>query len=204
MQERLFRLLYLFDRHERSQIGILLMGMLLGAGLETFSVGIIPLFVALLNDPQLLQKNTFLQWLYPAVPSPSLQQFLLIVSIFLLAVYLFKNFYLAALTYGQYYFLYRKQVSLSGQLLSLYLYSPYTFHLQRNSADLIRNMTSEITQIFTGVLIPGLIVLTEIMVITAILGLLAVVEPISSAIAASFIGILIFLLNLTILDTPHA
>ena len=172
--------------------------MLVGAGLETLGVGLIPPFVALLGNPEIIEQQRVLSWLYSQSGATSHQIFLLWVSVALLAIYLVKNAYLALLTYWQYHFLYAKQVSLSSRLLRSYLHSSYTFHLQRNSADLVRNVTSEITQIFVGVLVPMLTFFTEMMVLVCIATLLAIAEPLSSAIAALFLGGSIFWLNATI------
>ncbi|CAN1212234.1 Xenobiotic-transporting ATPase [Tumidithrix helvetica PCC 7403] len=198
MNNLLSKFLYIFNRQEKWQILSIFILMFIGSGLETLGVGLIPAFVTLLGNPDIIQKQQSFQWLYIKLGVNSNQDFLFWVSIMLMGIYLFKNAYLATLTYWQYYFLYKKQVSLSNRLLQAYLYSPYTFHLQRNSADLVRNVTSEIPQIFVGVLVPMLILITEIMVMSCIALLLAIVEPVSSAIAAIFLGISIFGLNKTI------
>jgi ABC-type multidrug transport system fused ATPase/permease subunit len=190
--------LYLFSDREKIQVGLIFLLMLVGAGLETLSVGLIPPFVALLGNPAIIEQKQILSLLYHQLGASSHQIFLLWVSIALLGIYLFKNAYLAILTYWQYYFLYKKQIALSSRLLQSYLNSPYTFHLQRNSADLVRNVTSEIPLIFSGVIVPMLILITEMMVMSCIVLLLAIAEPISSAIAAVFLGISIFGLNRTI------
>jgi len=196
---KLFRkTLYLFSDREKIQIGLIFLMMLIGAGLETLGVGLIPLFVALLGNPEIIEQKQVLSWLYHQLGANSHQTFLLWVSMVLLGTYLFKNTYLAILTYWQYYFLYKKQIALSSRLLQSYLHSPYTFHLQRNSADLVRNVTSEIPLIFSGVIVPMLILITEVMVMGSIVVLLAIAEPLSSAIAAVFLGISIFGLNRTI------
>jgi ATP-binding cassette, subfamily B, bacterial PglK len=195
----LFRkILYLFSDSEKIQIGLIFLLMLVGAGLETLGVGLIPPYVALLGNPEIIQKQQILSWLYTRLEVSSNQTFLLWMSIILLGVYLLKNAYLAVLTYWQYYFLYKKQISLSTRLLQAYLYSPYTFHLQQNSAELVRNITSEIPQFFASVLVPALILATEIMVMSCITLLLVMIEPVSSAIAAVFLGLSIFWLNRTI------
>ncbi len=196
--ETIRKILYLFGDREKLQIGIIFLLMLVGAGLETFGLGLIPTFVALLGNPEIIQKQQILNWLYITLQANSSQTFLLWMSVIILAIYLFKNAYLAALTYLQYYFLYEKQVSLSSRLLRAYLYSPYTFHLQRNSAELVRNVTSEVPQMFVGVLVPTLILVAEIMVMSCITLLLILVEPVGSAIAAVFLGVSIFGLNRTI------
>ncbi|WP_094533625.1 ABC transporter ATP-binding protein [Pseudanabaena sp. SR411] len=192
------KLFYIFDRQEKFQIGIIFLLMLGGAGLETLGVGLIPPFVNLLSNPELIQQQQFLVWLYERLGATSNQVFLLWISTMLLVIYLFKNIYLSLITYWQYHFLYVKQVSLSNRLLSAYLYSPYTFHLQRNSAELVRNITSEILQIFNGVLVPMLTLVTELMVMSCIVILLTIAEPLSSAIAAIFLCVSIFWLNKTI------
>lgn len=192
------KILYLFSDREKIQIGLIFLLMLFGAGLETFSVGLIPPFVALLGNPEIIQKQKILNWLYSALRADSSQTFLLWISVIILAIYLLKNAYLAALTYLQYYFLYKKQISLSSRLLQSYLYSPYTFHLQRNSAELVRNITSEVPQVFANVLLPALTLAAEMMVMSCITLLLVMVEPVASAIAAIFLGASIFWLNGTI------
>jgi ATP-binding cassette, subfamily B, bacterial PglK len=192
------KLFYIFSNHEKIQIGIIFLLMLIGAGLETISIGLIPSFVSLLGNPKIINQQMILHWLYIQSGATSNQIFLLWISIVLLAIYLIKNIYLALLTYWQYFFLYVKQVSLSSRLLRSYLNSSYTFHLQRNSADLVHNVTSEVPQIFSGVLIPLLILVTEIMVMICIGILLAIAEPVSSAFAAIFLGLSIFWLNGTI------
>jgi ABC-type multidrug transport system fused ATPase/permease subunit len=198
MNKLLSKLIYIFNRQERCQLTVIFVLMLVGAGLETLGVGLIPPFVALLGNPAIIEQQKALSWLYEKLGANSHQIFLLWVSVVLLGIYLLKNAYLAILTYWQYYFLYEKQVSLSSRLLKSYLNSPYTFHLQRNSAELVRNVTSEIPLIFSGVLVPMLILITEIMVMSCIVLLLAIAEPLSSAIAAIFLGISIFGLNRTI------
>ena len=195
MNKLLRKLLYIFNYQEKLQIATIFLFMLVGAVLETIGVGLIPPFVSLLGNPEIIEQQEILSWLYTQLGASSHQVFLLWMSLILLSVYLFKNAYLAILTYWQYRFLYQKQMSLSARLLKLYLNSPYTFHLQRNSAELVRNVTSEVPLIFAGVLIPMLILTTEIMVMGCITVLLLIAEPLSSAIAAIFLCVSIFCLN---------
>lgn len=198
MNKLLKKILYLFNKREKLQIGVTFLLILIGAGFETLGVGLIPPFVALLGNPEIIQKQRILSWFFTKSGSSSNQIFLLWASIILLGIYLLKNTYLAILTCWQYFFLYKKQVSLSSRLLQSYLYSPYTFHLQRNSAELVRNVTSEVPQIFANVLVPMLTLVTEVMVMSCLALLLVIVEPVSSAIAAVFLGAAIFGLNRTI------
>ena len=62
----------------------------------------------------------------------------------------------------------------SRQLLTGYLSVAYTFHLQRNSAEIIRTTTETLHRFTTGFLVSLLIVLGEVLVVAgAVLQLLA-------------------------------
>ena len=63
----------------------------------------------------------------------------------------------------------RTQVRLARQLLTGYLSVAYTFHLQRNSAEIIRTTTETLQRFTTGFLVSLLIVLGEFLVVVALI-----------------------------------
>ena len=78
-------------------------------------------------------------------------------------------------------FAFNIQANLLQRLFEIYLSQPYVFHLQRNSAQLIRNITGEVS-IFTMVITNSLLLITELLVLVGIAILLLIVEPISALI----------------------
>ena len=66
-----------------------------------------------------------------------------------------KNLFLAFLAWRQTRFAFGVQTQLSQRLFTAYLRQPYTFHLQRNSAQLIRNVIGEVGM-FTEVLMAAI------------------------------------------------
>ncbi|MCS6794304.1 MAG: ABC transporter ATP-binding protein/permease [Oscillatoriaceae bacterium SKYG93] len=183
------KLLYLFTTRERWQIAGLFILILIGAGFETLGVGLVLPFIFLLENPQRVQETGLLKWVYQAVGEPELRQFLIWASLGLIGINLLKNAYLTWLNYLQCTFTNNKIVELYSRLFRAYLYSPYTFHLQRNSADLIRNLGSETVMFFSGVLIPGLLAITEVTILGCIALFLLILEPITFLAAAGGIGI---------------
>ncbi|MCT7958229.1 ABC transporter ATP-binding protein [Laspinema palackyanum] len=183
------KFLYLFTTRERWQIAGLFLLILIGAGVETLGVGLVLPFISLLERPQRVEEAGLLRWVYQAVGEPELRQFLIWAGLGFIGIYLLKNAYLTGLTYLQCRFIYDKQVELCSRLFRAYLYSPYPFHLQRNSADLIRNLTSETGVFFNSVLIPGLLALTEVTILACIALFLLIVEPVTSLAAAGGIGL---------------
>lgn len=183
------KLLYLFTTRERWQIAGLFILILIGAGFETLGVGLVLPFISLLENPQRVQEAGLLRWVYQVVGEPELRQFLIWSGLGFIGIYLIKNAYLTALTYLQCRFIYDKQVELCSRLFRAYLYSSYTFHLQRNSADLIRNLNTETAIFFNTVLTPGLLALTEVTILACISLFLFIVEPVTSLAAAGGIGL---------------
>jgi ATP-binding cassette, subfamily B, bacterial PglK len=74
-------------------------------------------------------------------------------------------------------------VDLSVRLLRQYLGLPYAFHLQRNSAELIRNASESVGEIITSVLLPAVRLLSETFMIIAIFAVLIVAAPVATGIA---------------------
>jgi ABC-type multidrug transport system fused ATPase/permease subunit len=68
-----------------------------------------------------------------------------------------------------------------------YLHAPYEFHLQKNSAQLIRNLTTEANQLVTYVLNPSLVIISEAFVVIAVGVFLLVVEPQGTIIVMSLL-----------------
>lgn len=71
-------------------------------------------------------------------------------------------------------------MNLSQRLLKQYLTQPYTFHLQRNSAELIRNISSEPSVLVNAFMMPVLFLTAELMVFLGICVLLFTYEPLGA------------------------
>jgi ABC-type multidrug transport system fused ATPase/permease subunit len=182
------KFLALFDRTSRIQFSWLFFFTLIGAAFEAVGVGMIMPFIAVMNDPQIIWQRPELAAVYRFLSLGNANQFLVASGIALLAIFILKNFYLAGLFHFQYKFIFDRHLKLSAALMETYLGSPYTFHLQRNSAELLRNVTAEVNALVIGILIPGMVVLTEAIVVIILIGLLFAVEPIASLSALAVLG----------------
>lgn len=183
------KFLQLFDSQAKFKAFTLLILMLISGILETFSIGIIPAFIYLLNKPDIIESNLYLKWLSQLLKVNSTQQFLIYLTIALIIIYIVKNLYLTFFTYFQYRFIFIQQINLSRRLFSSYLSYPYTFHLQRNLAELIFHLNTEVNTAFRQVIIPIMTLATELIIITFIAIFLIIVQPLASLISVSLIGI---------------
>ncbi len=106
----------------------------------------------------------------------------------LVAIYVVKGLYLAFLAWRQATFAFDVQVNISERLFERYLYQPWTFHLQRNSAELIRNITTEVSGL-NNALQSFIAVGTEGLVLVGLTVLLVTVEPVGASLVISALGV---------------
>jgi ATP-binding cassette subfamily C protein len=167
----------------------LLFAMVIGACFETLSIGVIFPFIAVLKEPQLFEKSRYFRsFLFR--PDLSEPRFLfLTLAIALISLFAIKTSYLILLYRWLYRYAMKKHVSLSRQLLAGYLRAPYTLHVQRNSADLLRVTTRSVEDFATTFMVNLLIVLGEVLVLGALAGLLMVIEPLGTLGALLVLGV---------------
>ncbi len=114
----------------------------------------------------------------------------IIPLLILLLAYTIKGLYLFFLKYYNGKFSYDFVTKLSNDIYKNYLYQDQLFHLKRNSSDLIRIITGEILIFFKNIVMPSLIIFTEILVLIGIVLLLLYVETKSTLYV---FGIILFL-----------
>lgn len=177
---------------ESKSAWLLLFLMLLGMMLETLSIGLVVPLLAVVVSDDLYIKGSAVYPILQFLGSPSKSQLIVMVMIGFMSVYLVKNMFLAFLAWRQVNFTYNFQVNLSQRLFALYLKQPYAFHLQRNSSQLIRNVGSGVG-LTSNAISNSMTIITEGMVLTAIICLLLAVEPLGSLIVVFFLSVTGFL-----------
>ena len=181
---------YLLTSKERIQAIFLLIFMCIGATLELVGIGVIPVFTAFIAQPQSPTQNPVIHYLYQIFNLHSHQELITVVGLILIVIFIFKSIFLIFLSYIQYKFIFNKMRSFSVNLYTTYLSSPYTFHLVRNSSELINYVNNETYHLFVSVILPYMSLLTEGVLITLIAIALIVVEPVTMLIAVSLMAII--------------
>lgn len=182
------KLLQLFNKREKKKFLVLFFMMIVAAILETIGIGMIVPFVGIVTNPDVIQEQEILSSLYKLFNFESTTAFIIFSVGLLLAVFILKNLYLLIFNYAQFRVVLNQQVKLSKELFKEYLTKPYLFHLQRNTADLLRNVNEEVPKIFQGIIMSGFQLLTEILVIICILTLLLITAPLATITATILLG----------------
>lgn len=162
---------------ERRRALVLLALMVAGMLLEMVGIGLVLPFIALLATDDALTRWEWLAAVHLAIGSPGKGVLILVAMAALTLAFLVKNAVLALMTWKQMRLAFAVQARLSEQLFDAYLRRPYVFHLQHNSAELLRNVISETSLLTNFVLIPGTVLISESAVLFGAVILLFVIEP---------------------------
>lgn len=162
--------------------------MLIGMTLETIGVGMVVPALAVMTQEDPAGQLPALAPVISLLGEPSREELVVAGMLFLVLVYAIKAFFLAFLAWKQSKFVFGLQADLSQRLFKGYLRQPYTFHLQRNSAQLIRNVTTEVS-LFSTVSQSMMVLLSEALVLLGLSALLIAVEPFGASIVLVTLGL---------------
>ncbi len=181
------KLNYIFKTKDRVKIALLLIMVVAGSFMELLGVAIFSPFIEIIMNPQTIQENEYLQMTYVLFGCNNFKEYLAVIAVCIIFIYIFKNVFLWIEQDCILKFSYNMQRKLSTRLLNTYLQEPYTFHLNKNVAELQRSMQED-TALFSQVLIHTLQLIAEITVCGVIGVYLFVV---SKSITAVVVGLLI-------------
>ncbi|TNJ37005.1 ABC transporter ATP-binding protein [Prosthecochloris vibrioformis] len=179
----------ILTEQERKTGFFILVLMLIGVFLETIGVGMVIPALALFTQKNIAVSYPSLSPYLDIMGNPSQTTLVIGGLVFLFFIYFIKAIFLFFLIWSQNRFTFAIGERLSELLFRIYLQQPYTFHLQRNSALLIRNITDEVGVFTSNVLTPMLQILTESLTLLCICMLLMAVEPIGTITIVLVLGL---------------
>jgi len=172
----------LLDRRARLQLCLLAAMTLVGAVFEAAGIGLVFPFIKIIAEPEWLQGS---RW-YPDIVAwfGPLDHHTVVVAIGLgmIALFVVKNAYMLAFYITQYTVTFGNVARYSTKMLAHYLRSPYTMHLERNSAEMVRNVR-ELPQDLFNAVTALLGFMTEALVMALICAVLFAAEPVATATA---------------------
>ena len=161
---------------ERRRLVSIWVLILFGMFLETFSLGLIIPFIGLLSQENYRDS---IPAVFEFFGNPSQRDMLLYAMVTIAIVYVLKSIFLYYSTHIQRRFIYQTSGRLTQAAFETYLRQPYAYHLDRNSATLIRNVENA-RSIIGGGLDPSLVLLTDGLVAIGLFMMLLVVEPVGT------------------------
>jgi ABC-type multidrug transport system fused ATPase/permease subunit len=175
----------ILNHREHRKMWFILLLMVGGSVLEIFSLGLVVPAVGMLVKPNYVQNFPFID---NFLGQPSEQQFAIIAMTVLVVTYILKSAFLVWSAWVQSGYSTTVTTRIGKQLFENYLRQPYPFHLQRNSAILIRNAQNS-AALMGGVFEPVLIVAADSLVTLGLFALLIKLEPIGTLVTLVVFGV---------------
>ena len=148
------KILYIFKYIGYKKLLFILFLILIGATLEVIGISSIGPFIAILTNPNLIQENHILNLLYQNSPNYIKDNFINYFGFSLIIIFVIVNIFIAYLTYTIEKVSRQSTANLSVSLLSKYISNSYTFIVEKNSNELVKNVIIEVQQVIHGVLLP--------------------------------------------------
>ena len=171
-----------FNSSDKKKLLLLIFFFVLAAFFESLSISLLfPVISIILGGKEILLSNEFLKKTIPenlmqplvSVNENTMFIFLLVVIIL---IYVIKNVYLCALHYYSHILIYKFQIKISNNIFKKYALSDYSFFINSNKSELIRNIIDESATFVKRLVYPGIFLISEIITIIFICAVLMLVD----------------------------
>ena len=185
------KFLALLTPHERKSAGLLMGMVLLMAFLDMLGVASILPFMAVLANPELVQTNVVLNNAFQAAGALGIhttEQFLFALGVLVFVLLITSLAFKALTTYAQTRLALMREYSIGKRLVEGYLHQPYSWFLNRHSADLGKTILSEVSTVISGGMLPLMTLIAQSTVTLALLILLIIVDPMLALVVGAVLG----------------
>ena len=195
------KILYLLSPREKKQ-GLLLFILIFFMALsDVIGVASIIPFITILTNPEIINNNFFLTYMFEISGKfgvETVKQFSFFLGIIVFFVLISSLIIRGITQYASIRFSLMREFTIGKKLIEGYLHQPYSWFLDKNSSDLIKNILSEAREVVEKTLFPFINLIAQTLVIVALLGLLVFIDPmlalnVTLILSMAFLCIFIFL-----------
>lgn len=190
----LLKIFSIFTPQELRYCTFLVVVMMFGAILEAIGIGAILPLISLMGQPDFLLRHQDIADHAGKLGIHTHTELIIGLAVLLIILYVLKNIYLAWQIRLQIKFALSNQIRFSKELMANYLAKPYIFHLNHNTAMLLRNVNSSGAVIFSNILIPVFQLLTELITVVTIWLMLVFTDAFTAVVVAGVMGGMIYAL----------
>ena len=177
--KNLKRLLYLLSSKDRKRASLLLIMVLIMALLDMLGVVSIMPFMAVLTNPEIVETNAILKTAFKTASIFGVEtnrQFLFFLGVVVMIMLLVSLTFKALTMYLQVRFTSMCQYRIAKRLVEGYLYQPYSWILNRHSADLGKTILSEVGVVVAKGLKPMMNLITQGAVALTLMVMLTIIN----------------------------
>ena len=190
--QSILKLFSILTNKQKKECAFIIFTMIIGAILEAIGIGTILPLISVIESEDIFTKFSKLQYFANLIGIYTHTQLIIAVSVLLIVVFFFKNMYLAWQLRMQINFSLKNQIYFSKMLMREYLLKPYLYHLNHNTATILRNVNASGSIIFSNMYVSAFQLLTEIVTATVIWVMLLAIDPFTATIAAGFMVAILY------------
>lgn len=174
---RIYKMLsYIFTKKQRWQfVGIFFL-QLIATLLDFAGISLILPFVNILVNPNAIVGTWWGGLIGRIMGSSDANDILLFLTFLMIGVYVVKNAYLLLLTGIQTRFNFNNHIRMGSKMITCYMHKPYTYHLQRNTSEIIRNINHDVSSAF-GMISAIFSLISDALIIIILVVYLFAVDP---------------------------
>ena len=154
-------------------------------------LGSLPIFAMAIVDSESLIEKLPTFFTYDFVSDLNQKKLIIYLSLIVTIVFLIKNLFLVFVNFFNGLVIKRIRKNLTNMLFKNYINSNYEFHISRNSADLIRNVYSEVAR-SVYYLIGHISLIKESLILIVILVLLIIANSMVAVLILAFWDFFLF------------
>ncbi len=190
MPNSFFRNLYYlwsnFTQRRKFQFFLLLLLVLIASFAEILSIGSVLPFLTVLSNPQAIFNYSFFHFL----SAYSEQELLIFFTLGFVFSALFAGLMRLLMLWATTKLSFSLGAELGFKIYNTVLYQPYTFHISRNSSDLISVLTTKMNTIVFSIINPLFILIGSLIMLIIIITALLIIDPTVGISAFGFFGII--------------
>ena len=187
------------NKKQKKNFFLIFILVLAGTFIETLSIGlVVPVMSIMQNSLEEIQNINYLKEILIYLKQygiifNSKSEILVSFLLFFFGVYLFKLISLLFIAWQNNKFIYAVQQTLTVNLFKAFANSKYSFFSNLKSNDLLRNLTNNSEIFVNALIIPCIVLMTEVFVILALTSLMFILQPEAAILAFIFFSIVTYI-----------
>ena len=190
--KNLYQLLTPNERKKAWAICILMIGVSL---VEVAGIASIMPFIAVLSNPEIVESNRYLAFVYNYLDFSSINSFMTFLGVFFIGVLLLGLAVQALGIWTQLRYTQMRSYYWSLELFTGYLRQPYEWYLGRHSAQLTTSVIGEVRQVVGNVFLPALQIIASLFTSLLIITLLVLTDPKLALVAGGLLASLFYAIS---------
>lgn len=180
-----------FDGKQKRNLAGMAVLILINSGVSLLGVGVLSPFITAVMNPDELLENEIIRYFYDFFGMKNSTQLVTLISILIMLVYIFKNAFIIFMNNMQYRFSYYGKRDMQNRLMKYYISKDYTFFLNHNSAELMRDINTD-PEMFYAAVLNMLQLASELCVCAIIVIYLMIKDPVLTCGVAFAMVIMVF------------